>query len=330
MQSFMVNGQYNQLLQQNGFDVGKVLRLAQLPENLFMHDQIQISEAQYYSLMNAIERLAPDAEHLIALSTYAGIETFSAPILAAYCSENGLKCINRLKQYKQLIGPVLYEITQANDKITVTLQSINHSEIKSRFYVASEFVFLIKLLSKASEQEIQPTEIVTAVGEFADEFVAQLGIKPDIGTSNSITFKRSDLEYPFLTDNQAMRRYLEPELQRRLSEFEVDESYSAQVRSLLVDLLPAGETTIEVAASKLNISKRTLQRKLTQEDTNFQQQLNNVREMLAKNYLKNTTLSVDEIAYLLGYLESNSFLRAFLIWTGTSVSHYRRRNTNAK
>lgn len=96
----------------------------------------------------------------------------------------------------------------------------------------------------------------------------------------------------------------------------------------MVDLLPTGETTAEDVARKLNVSKRTLQRKLKEEGTNFQKQINSVREMLAKSYLKNTTLSSDEIAYLLGYLEANSFLRAFTIWTGISFSEYRKQITN--
>lgn len=75
---------------------------------------------------------------------------------------------------------------------------------------------------------------------------------------------------------------------------------------------------------KLGISKRTLQRKLTEEDTSFQKQLNGVRELLAKHYIKNTDMSMDDISFLLGYQELNSFLRAFSIWRGISVSEYKK------
>ena len=63
-----------------------------------------------------------------------------------------------------------------------------------------------------------------------------------------------------------------------------------------------------------------MQRKLTQEDTSFQKQLNKTRELLARNYISNTDMSSDDIAFLLGYQEVNSFLRAFSGWTGMSVS----------
>ena len=54
---------------------------------------------------------------------------------------------------------------------------------------------------------------------------------------------------------------------------------------------------------------------MSEENTTFQQQLNNTREMLAIHYLRNTDISTNDIAFLLGYQEINSFLRAFTIWT---------------
>lgn len=305
MNKFVVNGQYQQLLKQNGFDVGKVLRVAKLPENLFTHEQIRLTEQEYYTLINVIENQATDQQTLLNMATYNGIETFSAPILAAYCSENGLKFIERLGQYKSLIGPIVYEISRDNVSVTVMLKSLNNLPIGSKFYVVSELIFLINLISKATEVKIKPLKITSTFTDFDQSLVDALQVTPIAGEANSITFKVTDLKLPFLTDNAALRSYLTPELKRRLSELEVDESVSAQVRSVLVDLLPAGESTIEDVACKLNISERTLQRKLKEEQTSFQKQINGVREMLAKSYLKNTTLSSDEIAYLLGYLEVN-------------------------
>ncbi|PWG00390.1 helix-turn-helix domain-containing protein [Levilactobacillus bambusae] len=324
MKKFIVDGQYAQLLQHNHFAVDKVLKRAKLPENLFTQHTIRLTEPEYYSLMNAIEAQAPDQQALLQLATYSGIETFAAPILAAYCSENGLKFIKRLGQYKQLIGPIVYQIKADQETVTVTLQSLNDLPIESKFYVTSELLFLVNLLSQGTETKIKPLKITSTFKILEPSLISDLGIEPTVGTTNRITFKTVDLELPFLTNNEALRDYLTPELKRRLSELEVDESFGAQVRSALVDLLPTGECTIDDVAIKLNISKRTLQRKLKAEKTSFQKQINSVREMLAKNYLKNTTLASDEIAYLLGYLEVNSFLRAFTIWTGMSLSEYRK------
>ncbi len=119
--------------------------------------------------------------------------------------------------------------------------------------------------------------------------------------------------------------YFKPELTKRLSELSVDDSTSARVRSILTELLPNGEFTIDDVAKKLGYSKQTLQRKLSSENTTFQKQLNSTREVLALNYLQNTDMTTSDIAYLLGYQEFNSFLHAFSIWKGMSISEYREK-----
>ena len=118
--------------------------------------------------------------------------------------------------------------------------------------------------------------------------------------------------------------FFEPELKKRLSEMDNDDTFSAKVRSVLVEILPAGKSGVEDVANHLGMSKRSLQRKLKEEDTTFQKQLNHVRELLAKNYLQNTQLSSEEIAYLLGYQDLNSFFRAFSLWTGKTITEYKQ------
>lgn len=49
-----------------------------------------------------------------------------------------------------------------------------------------------------------------------------------------------------------------------------------------------------------------------------------MRELLAKRYLNATSMRTEEIAFMLGYVEHNSFLRAFSSWTGVSPSEYRK------
>ena len=83
--------------------------------------------------------------------------------------------------------------------------------------------------------------------------------------------------------------------------------------------LPGSACAIDDVCRALGLSRRTLQRKLKEENTSFQQQLNHTRELLTKNYLRNTTLSAEDIAYLLGYQDLNSFYRALSLWTGKSI-----------
>ena len=209
MKHFLIDKNYGTYLSGMGFSMDEVLKKAMLPEDLFARQTPSLTAEEYFRFMGAIDALSPDEQTLIRLAASEGIEAFSPPIFAAYCSRNALVCLKRLAQYKPL------------------------------------------------------------------------------------------------------------------SMMETDDSCAARVRSALMELLPSGECTIDDVAKKLGYSKRSLQRKLQEEDTNFQKQLNHTRELLARTYLANTDMTTEDIAFLLGYQESGSFLRAFTVWTGQTVNEYR-------
>ena len=101
---------------------------------------------------------------------------------------------------------------------------------------------------------------------------------------------------------------------------ETDDSCTARVRSALMELLPAGECSIDDAARKLGVSRRSLQRRL----------LNHTRELLAKAYLANTDMTGEDIAFLQGYQEVGPFHRAFSVWTGQKIGAYKKGGTRAQ
>ena len=82
------------------------------------------------------------------------------------------------------------------------------------------------------------------------------------------------------------------------------------MRSALLEALPAGGLSMQAVCGKLGVSSRTLQRRLQDEGTSFQQTLDNLRNALAHHYLQNSLMSGAEIAFLLGFEDPNSFIRA--------------------
>jgi len=81
--------------------------------------------------------------------------------------------------------------------------------------------------------------------------------------------------------------------------------------------------TLEQCASELHCSPRTLSRKLQAQGWQYQQLIDQVREIHARRYLSNPTLSITQIGHLLGYADSSGFHRAFKKWTGISPSEFR-------
>ena len=80
---------------------------------------------------------------------------------------------------------------------------------------------------------------------------------------------------------------------------------------------------IDRVAQKLHMVSRTLRRKLSAEGTSYTQILSDVRKHLAIGYLRETRLTVDNIAESLGFSEASSFRQAFRRWTGKNPSNFR-------
>jgi len=85
------------------------------------------------------------------------------------------------------------------------------------------------------------------------------------------------------------------------------------------------DTSADSVASRLSIGPRTLQRLLLAEGTSFREVKARFVEERARALLIDSDLAIDDIALSLGYLEPNSFRRAFRAWTELSPSAYRAR-----
>jgi AraC-like DNA-binding protein len=102
-----------------------------------------------------------------------------------------------------------------------------------------------------------------------------------------------------------------------------------RVRRTLCEALLAGDSRAEVVAERMGIGPRTLQRQLREVGTSYKEILEEIRKQLSIQYLKQSTLAVCEVAFLLGFSETSSFHRAFKRWTGQSPSDFRRADVRA-
>lgn len=324
MNRFIIDGRYADMLAWHGLDIEAVLRKAQLPGDAFKHRTVTMSEEKYFRFLDAVGSLMEDPALPIQIATTNKIETFSPPIFASYCSKNAEVCVERLARYKRLIGPMVMRVTKMEMETRIEFTTEDEANELPQFLVETEFAFLVGMIRRTTREDINPVRICMKQPVENEAFLEFFTVAAEQADENSITFRNVDMLVPFISHDDAMWNYFEPELAKRLAELDIDDSTSARVRSALTELLPSGACAIEDVAEKLGLSKRTLQRKLGEENTTFQKQLNSTREMLAIHYIRNTEMSTNDIAFLLGYQEMNSFLRAFTIWTGQSISEYRK------
>jgi len=131
----------------------------------------------------------------------------------------------------------------------------------------------------------------------------------------SITFARSDLDRPILAADEELASMLDRLAQEYL-EKRMSGRTAVRVRDLMIANLANGTVSKTEIAKALNLTERTLLRRLKAEGTTFADVLNDVRQELAFQYLRRPGMTVSEVAYLLGFSDENTFSRAFKRMTG--------------
>lgn len=107
-----------------------------------------------------------------------------------------------------------------------------------------------------------------------------------------------------------------------LSELFMQDGVASRVRKVLLENA-AFASNMDAVADHMGLTSRTLRRHLKQEQTTFSEIVDSTRSELALRYLRSAELSTEEIAYVLGFSEAASFVRAFKRWTGQTPRSYR-------
>jgi AraC-like DNA-binding protein len=147
--------------------------------------------------------------------------------------------------------------------------------------------------------------------------------------ASGICFNEDFLDMTLPQADKKLLKTLRDHATQVLSEIDRDQPITIRVKNLLRLMLKEREPSSEQIAEKLNMSSRTLQRKLNNEETQYKTVLQEVRLELALYYLENTTLSLDQIAHELGYAETRSFYRSFKQWTGGTAGAYRTESAHS-
>ena len=315
--------QFQDFLRSIGLSIENILEQTGIP-NILWKEEIQFSTEEYYLFLKKIDEVITD-EQISAISNIDNLNVFIPSFFAALSSKNGLEGLKRLAKYKKLIGLVSLEIKEFEEIVQVQYFFEQREKQLPRFAVLNEQLLLMNLLSKGIGKGIIPIS-VTSPFEYGEFLSKEMNITVNKGVQNEIIFSMKDLKKPFLTANNIMVEYLEPQLKQKLAEIEnqISETFTERVQKKLFQLIPSGQFSLENVAEEFGISGRTLQRNLSVENTSFNQMVKDIQKMMTFNYLEAKELSIDEIAYLVGYSETSSFYRAFKKWTGKTVSQYQK------
>src|ERR1700744_2639575 len=140
---------------------------------------------------------------------------------------------------------------------------------------------------------------------------------------NVIVFRAADATKPFVTRSAELLDLLAPQFEEQLRQYKDEDSFLELVRRTIQDKLTGHRPSIDAISQALHMGPRTLQRRLQDSGSIWQRVLEEARHQMARYYLSNSVLELNEAAYLLGFEDPNSFGRAFRNWEGVPPSDWR-------
>lgn len=246
--------------------------------------------------------------------------TFHALGYSALASETLREALLRVVRYSRVVttGARIELHQNGEDVVLRLLSSLPGEQMVVPASIDAGAASILVLCREGRGGQINPVRVTLSRAEpgCSSRLQAFFGCRVDFGaTENCLVFRATDLDAQLPTANPVLLRVNEQVLTDYMARLERSE-VTVQVQAKLIQLLPSGAVGESSVARALNLSLRSMQRKLKARGVTFRKLLDDTRGQLAEQYLKDSTLSVSEIAYLLGFAEVSSFSRAFRRWTG--------------
>jgi AraC-like DNA-binding protein len=240
-------------------------------------------------------------------------------------AENVAEALSLLIRYCRIVNEsVRLKIVPRLDEIILEPGFFGVSRHRMRQNAEFQFAIVVKSIREMAGRNVCPTRVAFAHGRAAEarEFERFFGCPVDFAaTSDQITFSNATLALPLITEDPHLLEMLRPFCEEAARARKTGQgTMRAAVENEIQRLLPHGRARAEVVAKALAVSSRTLARRLAEEGTNFGDLVDSVRRSLAAQYLRESSFTLAQIGWLLGYEGATSFHHAFKRWTGRSPS----------
>jgi AraC-like DNA-binding protein len=229
--------------------------------------------------------------------------------------------VHQLARYMRLTGsPVTFLLHDASDPIRIEITT-SMSSLAVEFQVA---IMHLHCRRARAGRFIADAISFRHTPDDPRGFERMLGcpIVPD-ATWNSTTLSPAVWRLPLPRRDPLLRELLEQNANDILERLPSRTGMALEVQRVLIPRVSGGDSRIQAVARQLGMSARTLQRRLAEEGPCYQELLDLARKEASSRYLKESSLAIGEVAYLVGFSEPAPFHRAFKRWFGVTPERFR-------
>jgi AraC-like DNA-binding protein len=319
-------------LAEQQLSVSAILRRAGLPAGFFQQEKIFVTTAELFALWRAIGETSTDPAIGLKLGAEPRFERYQPAAIAAVCSRTFRDALQRVARYKRLTCPEEIRVRATGEEALVDFIYTQAEEVQPDVMVDLVLSWILGIGRRGTDGQITPLRLeLTRAAQNRELLESHFGCRVRFKSPrNALVFRNSDLDRPFVTQNEELLKAIGAQLEAELEERNTSEDVGDQVKHTLKRSLAGKRPTLRHVARELCMSVRTLQRRLTDAELTFQKLVEDTRRELARHYLKHSAVELNEAAFLLGYEDANSFYRAFHGWEGTTPGEWRIRHRAAQ
>ena len=248
--------------------------------------------------------------------------------IAVMCSRTFADALERLGRYKKLTCPEEIRVHKKDKEVGVEFFYVEAAEPQPDVLVDMVLSWILTVGQRGTDGQVAPLRLeLTRHPKHRELLEGHFGCRVRFKADrNALVFRSSDLDRPFVTHNEELLTVIGTQLESELEARNTSQNIGEQVKDALRRSLAGKRPTLQDVAQELGLGARTLQRRLTDGGISFQQLVEDIRRELARHYLKQSAVELNEAAFLLGFEDANSFFRAFQVWEGTSPGEWRTRH----
>ncbi len=229
-------------------------------------------------------------------------------------------------RYQRIIGNLIEARAELGiKKVKAVFFTPPHAPKMSRHCFEATFSSSVRMMRSLTGRPLNPIQVTfiypkpESMAEYERVFRCPVLFEQK---ENSMTVDWSIGNIPVLMANPMLLEYFEKYAQDFLAELDRPKEHTRAVTKIILAHLDDEKLSIEKVAKEMAVSVRTLQKRLEEEGVVFSELLKDIREKLAKKYLREN-YTVEQITYLLGFSEPSVFRKAFKKWSGVTPKEYR-------
>jgi AraC-like DNA-binding protein len=315
-------------LDRRGIDAKPALLGAGLSRRELSRDDFGVSAAAQYRFLELAATQANDP--LLGLHVAAEMDMRAVGILfyLTGSSPTVSEALENLARYSAVSNEALVaEISRDKDEVTLTIRHVQELDEPHQQWFELFALCLLRTLHKETNRDFAPLRITFTHARNAGlrEVHRLLRCPAEFARAvDSCVLPQRVMDLPIVSGDSRLLQILTAHADDLLAEKHAVSGLQSMVANQLISLLPRGESGAAAIAQRLGMSTRSFTRHLAEEGTTFGEILERLRQSLASRYLADDRMSVQQIAWLLGYSEPGAFTHAFKRWTGKTPGRARR------